>query len=907
MSLLLNRRCCNQAAALVARSLAPRVASFSTATPALAAGAGYASSRAQRKASAAEAAAPTKRWGMRPPRPMPRLPRNTNMPELALPVWDAATISEDDVGDVIELPSALVRTSDLPYMLKQNLDVLYKPALMLRKGTLDLIAEVKADGKKEKADRVLVLDGVTGIGKTASLLQTVGHFQSDGWIVLIRLAVLREITIARKLTSTSLASVFSWINGTEPFEYVEKLGRYEQPELVAKLLKRFGDMNAGILSKLMASSVERTLADIVADGVKNPTEAQKAFESVLEELRATSNERPPVLIAIDQVNAMYTMTHYHDTESKPLLANRFSVIDVFHKILSKRIELPNSAIVCALDRCMKKLQSPLLDYMVISSPTISTPAPDHRPPPSTAVATTANRTLELASIDPLGVLLPEETFPASYDPTAQLVDVHPKGIVRFEIFSMGLIETASLLKFYEQAKLLHNVQLTRPFVEKQEATSLNTFPLPNLPLEEAIFFLATNSILVTACMAFDRCVAISRTLDIPSPTPISPSHLPVQWSSVATMWRAFIVPDQMGFEGGDDESPQARLAHVAKALAVLSRASRSFAAASLLLPWDLRMDLGILYAFCRVGDDLVDEDGDEASQGVRIERLELLRRTVDAVYADPLRPAFSRTAVRALFGSKQDSKPAAQPTSTGQLTPEQQTELCAVASALTDLAQIVPRRCWDELLSGYALDIGAKGGGGGPRMDTVADLIDYGERVAGSVGEMCTRVVLARCGCPPSDAAAAAVVSSARRMGVALQLVNVARDAVQDARDLGRCYLPRELFHDSDAWIVDALVAGRVAAGPDCASGWVRPVAIRDTVLALTDLAEQIHAEAIVGIAALKSAPARAGLRAACAVYGGIGDAVKDMDDEEVARGARARLGVGRMVWIALRAIYGAW
>ncbi|RKO92451.1 Squalene/phytoene synthase-domain-containing protein [Blyttiomyces helicus] len=440
-----------------------------------------------------------------------------------------------------------------------------------------------------------------------------------------------------------------------------------------------------------------------------------------------------------------------------------------------------------------------------------------------------------------------------------------------------------------------------------EATSLNTFPLPNLPLEEAIFFLATNSILVTACMAFDRCVAISRTLDIPSPTPISPSHLPVQWSSVATMWRAFIVPDQMGFEGGDDESPQARLAHVAKALAVLSRASRSFAAASLLLPWDLRMDLGILYAFCRVGDDLVDEDGDEASQGVRIERLELLRRTVDAVYADPLRPAFSRRAVRALFGSKQDSKPAAQPTSTGQLTPEQQTELCAVASALTDLAQIVPRRCWDELLSGYALDIGAKGGGGGPRMDTVADLIDYGERVAGSVGEMCTRVVLARCGCPPSDAAAAAVVSSARRMGVALQLVNVARDAVQDARDLGRCYLPRELFHDSDAWIVDALVAGRVAAGPDCASGWVRPVAIRDTVLALTDLAEQIHAEAIVGIAALKSAPARAGLRAACAVYGGIGDAVKDMDDEEVARGARARLGVGRMVWIALRAIYGAW
>ena len=52
--------------------------------------------------------------------------------------------------------------------------------------------------------------------------------------------------------------------------------------------------------------------------------------------------------------------------------------------------------------------------------------------------------------------------------------------------------------------------------------------------------------------------------------------------------------------------PEQQATDGAEAAAILARGSKSFSAASLLLPASTRADAAALYAFCRVADDAVE-------------------------------------------------------------------------------------------------------------------------------------------------------------------------------------------------------------------------------------------------------------------------------------------------------------
>ena len=64
---------------------------------------------------------------------------------------------------------------------------------------------------------------------------------------------------------------------------------------------------------------------------------------------------------------------------------------------------------------------------------------------------------------------------------------------------------------------------------------------------------------------------------------------------------------------------------LANCQAILAEGSKSFAAASLLLPARIRSSTAAVYAFCRVSDDLVDlgQDPDAALQSLH-QRLDLI-------------------------------------------------------------------------------------------------------------------------------------------------------------------------------------------------------------------------------------------------------------------------------------------
>jgi phytoene synthase len=210
---------------------------------------------------------------------------------------------------------------------------------------------------------------------------------------------------------------------------------------------------------------------------------------------------------------------------------------------------------------------------------------------------------------------------------------------------------------------------------------------------------------------------------------------------------------------------------------LLSKGSKSFAMASLVLPRVVRERATVLYAFCRVADDLVDAD-----PHATVETVEKLRERLRLVYA----------------GTPQDDP---------------------VDRALTVVMREtrIPFSIPDALLEGMTWDAT------GRRYETMDELYAYCARVAGTVGVMMTMAMGAR---------GHAVLARACDLGVAMQLTNIARDVGEDARN-GRLYLPR-------AWLADAGVDADAFMKNPGASSQIRAIVARllehaDTLYARAD------------------------------------------------------------------------
>jgi phytoene synthase len=173
--------------------------------------------------------------------------------------------------------------------------------------------------------------------------------------------------------------------------------------------------------------------------------------------------------------------------------------------------------------------------------------------------------------------------------------------------------------------------------------------------------------------------------------------------------------------------------------ASIEQHSKSFALASRLLPRQVNHDAVVLYAYCRRADDAIDLS--PAAQ--HLTQLERLRAELDSVYA----------------GASQDDP-----------------LLAAFQVVVQDCA--VPRTYLDELLAGMEMDAQRV------HYYTMADLLQYAYRVAGTVGLMMCHVM----GVRGSEA-----LRHAAHLGMAMQLTNIARD-VQEDWSRGRLYLPEQLL-----------------------------------------------------------------------------------------------------------------
>lgn len=185
--------------------------------------------------------------------------------------------------------------------------------------------------------------------------------------------------------------------------------------------------------------------------------------------------------------------------------------------------------------------------------------------------------------------------------------------------------------------------------------------------------------------------------------------------------------------------------------------SKTFHAASFLLPGDVREPALALYAFCREADDAIDGAADPAAAlSALIERLD---QACAGVPQD-------RAADRAL----------------------------AYVIRRFDIPRAIPA----ALLEGFAWDAA------GRRYADLEELQAYAARVAGTVGVMMSLLMGVR---------SPRALARAADLGVAMQLSNIARDVGEDAK-LGRVYLPlnwmRESGLDPQSWLAAPLFEPRI-------------------------------------------------------------------------------------------------
>ena len=219
----------------------------------------------------------------------------------------------------------------------------------------------------------------------------------------------------------------------------------------------------------------------------------------------------------------------------------------------------------------------------------------------------------------------------------------------------------------------------------------------------------------------------------------------------------------------------ARLDGLRNALNILSKKSRSFYLASGVFSRRLRIDLVILYAFCRIADDLVDQAGSAKDAEIWINHLS---HFLKIAYLTK-RPEKQYEAALAPF------------------SPEARSVLVLLP---TDR---LPPQPLHALLDGFRSDvkfmIDDKTRKSSPPtpIRTEGDLEMYASQVAATVAELCLRLVYfhdpARLG--KDGAVSEHCLEAGKRMGIALQYINIVRDVATDATD-GRCYIPAAWFSD---------------------------------------------------------------------------------------------------------------
>nr|POE74289.1 bifunctional lycopene cyclase/phytoene synthase [Quercus suber] len=400
-----------------------------------------------------------------------------------------------------------------------------------------------------------------------------------------------------------------------------------------------------------------------------------------------------------------------------------------------------------------------------------------------------------------------------------------------------------------------------------------------LEIEEAIFFLLTNMLIVCGLVAFDNAIAVLNTF---------PAHYPrvSALPSPITLIRALLLPASTY----DDD----RIHGLKQCVDRLRNKSRSFFLASSAFQGRLRIDLIILYSFCRVADDLIDN---ASSTTEAREWVNKLKKFLDLSYG-----AAEQKPNGSLVHPRDRNQGAATLFAMREFPQEAQMALLLLPT------QDLGKEPMYELLQGFDMDLtfnSTKKNVEGP-IKTEADLDLYSARVAGTVALACIQLALHHYG-DPGEAQSKRLMAAGHDMGIALQYINIARDLLVDAK-IGRCYVPPTWLKKEkltpETFVAGLLKHGRSSANDagDADDFFAKKIsALRSRLL---DRAFVLYERSVPVIEQLPR-DARGGMRVAVESYVQIGRELRRRQDHLGLVSSRASVPVWKRVAVVWRALCG--
>lgn len=359
-------------------------------------------------------------------------------------------------------------------------------------------------------------------------------------------------------------------------------------------------------------------------------------------------------------------------------------------------------------------------------------------------------------------------------------------------------------------------------------TKLSVFLWPHLEIEEAFFFLATNTLVVWGLCAFDNALAILDTSD--RFAEYSSIKLPPPTTLIQVLLAPTSTYDTNLIQG------------LTEALRTLRTKSRSFFLASSTFSGPLRIDLILLYSYCRVADDLVDN---ARTAGEARDWIERLRGFLDFAYS---KIAYSKS------DSKSDPHTQRRISKSAKVL-ENFPERSRMILRLLPVASLPPQPLYD-LLAGFETDL--KFSASKPFVDypisDATDLEKYASCVASTVAELCLSLgyhhhpqstsISKKVGTGESlNLKKALCLQAGKKMGLALQYINIVRDVVTDAK-IGRCYLPTSWLAQEGLTPENVVVSEGTASGTNKVRSRLLDVALclyRENVEAIEDLPLEVR------------------------------------------------------------------
>ncbi|PVU95925.1 hypothetical protein BB561_001504 [Smittium simulii] len=221
-----------------------------------------------------------------------------------------------------------------PPQLSETFDTMGNYGLVLRDASKAVLQKV-ADSSLNVATKPLILDGGSGSGKSATLLQAVSCARQAGWFLLY---------------SGNSKVFLLWVNSSTAYSPDgSKPSKFYQLNLVSSILSNLIAANqSDILEEKIKLQKDYVINNnkfaagtpiikVIELGANFPSLSFKAFEIVLETI--SNQTEVPVMIAIDHLNTFFSKSLYTDQEDNRIYSNRLllveSLLPYFGELTSK--------------------------------------------------------------------------------------------------------------------------------------------------------------------------------------------------------------------------------------------------------------------------------------------------------------------------------------------------------------------------------------------------------------------------------------------------------------------------------------------------------------------------------------------------------------------------------------------